>query len=183
VRGDLTASPVYATAANGHAYDGGSALLVTGRGAGQVALYDARIRVPASSSPMLAFTSKTVAGALPYVVVTYANGASQTVRRTLPGPGWQQTTSPLAAQGRTIVRISIGLAGAGGRISTVLGQLRLYDAAASLRPAPIQITSAGPVIGWTQPPSPAISYWNVYVHSLGCLRFLGPALTSTYYVP
>jgi hypothetical protein len=180
--GDLTATPTYATAADADAFNGGSALALTGHGAGQVALYDTRIRIAAWSLPALAFTSKTVAGALPYVRVTFSDGTSQTVRRTVPGPGWQQTTGLLRAQGKTIVQISVGFASKNRPIDTVLGQLRLYDTTMNTRPSPIYVTSRGPTISWTRARRPAISYWNVYMRAGRCLRFLGPAFTTTYSV-
>lgn len=183
VQGDLKASPVYATAANGDAYNGGSALLLTGRGPGEVALYNTSIRVPAGTAPTLAFTSKTVTGALPYVKVTYSDGTTQTIQRTATRPGWQQTTGPLsAAAGQTITRISAGFSGGTGAVKTVLGQLRLYDAKANTAPPLIPITSIHPVISWNQPQTPAISYWNVYASTARCVRFLGPAFTTMYAV-
>jgi len=181
--GDLTATPTYATAGDPNAFNGGSALLLTGSGAGQVALYDTRIRIPARSLPALAFTSKTVKGALPYVRVTFSDGTSQTVQRTVPGRGWQQTTSLLRAQGKTIVAISVGFARGHKPADTVLGQLRLYNATANTRPSPIYVTSARSTISWKSARKPAISYWNVYMRAGRRLRFLGPAFTTTYSVP
>jgi mannosyl-glycoprotein endo-beta-N-acetylglucosaminidase len=181
--GALTATPTYATTGDADAFNGGSALALTGRGAGQVALYDARIRVAARSRPALAFTSKTVTGALPYVRVTFSDGTSQAVQRTAPGRGWRQTTRLLrAAHGKTIVQISVGFADGNRPVRTVLGQLRLYDATRDTRPSPIYITSTGRTISWTSARRPAISYWNVYMRGRGCLRFLGPAFTTTYSV-
>jgi hypothetical protein len=180
--GDLTATPTYATANDADAFNGGSALALTGHGAGQVALYDTRIRIAAGSLPVLAFTSRTVTGALPYVRVTFSDGTSQTVQRTVPGRGWQQTASLLRARGRTIVQISVGFAGRNRPVDTVLGQLRLYDATMDTRPSPIYVTSTGPDISWTPARRPAISYWNVYMQVGRCLRFLGPAFTTTYSV-
>jgi endo-beta-N-acetylglucosaminidase D len=182
-RGDLTAAPAYATRGDGDAFNGGSALALSGRGAGQVALYDARIRVAARSLPTLAFTSKTVTGALPYARVTFSDGTSQTVPRTAPGRGWRQTTRLLrAARGKTIVQISVGFAGGNRPVRTVLGQLRLYDASRDTRPSPIYVTSTRRTISWKPARKPAVSYWNVYLRARGCLRFLGPAFTTTYSV-
>jgi hypothetical protein len=180
--GDLVATPTYATEDDADAFNGGSALALTGHGAGQVALYDTRIHIAAWSLPALAFTSKTVTGALPYVRVTFSDGTSQTVQRTVPGPGWQQTTSRLWAQGKTIVRISVGFAGWNRPVDTILGQLRLYDITMDTRPSPIYVTSTDPTISWTQACGPAISYWNVYMRAGRRLRFLGPAFTTTYSV-
>jgi hypothetical protein len=182
VQGNLAASPVYASAANGDAYNGGSALLLTGRGSGEVALYNTRIKVPSGATPTLAFTSKTVTGPLPYVKVTYGDGTTQLVQRTATSPGWQQTTSPLSAAGKTITRISAGFSTGTGPVRTVLGQLRLYNARANTAPPLILIRSVHPVISWTQPPSPSIAYWNVYASTSRCVRFLGPAYTTSYAV-
>lgn len=180
--GDLTATPAYATAADASAFNGGSALALTGHGAAQMALYDARIRIAAQERPALAFTSKTVTGALPYVRVTFSDGTSQTVQRTVPGRGWQETTRLLRAQGKTIVQISVGFAGGNRPVGTVLGQLRLYDPTRDTRPSPIYLTSTRRTISWAPVRRPAISYWNVYMRAGGCLRFLGPAFTTTYSV-
>ena len=180
MRGNLTASPVYATAANRDAYNGGSALLLTGRGPGEVALYSTRLRVPTGASPTLAFTSRTVSGTLPYIKVTYSDGTTQLVQRPAAGPGWQQTTSPLSAAGKTITRISAGFSGGPGPVRTVLGQLRIYNARPNTAPPLISIRSVHPVISWRQPPSPSISYWNVYASTSRCVRFLGPAFTTSY---
>ena len=182
LRGHLAATPDYATASNGAAFDGGSSLALTGHGAGEVALYETRIPVARSARPTLAFTSRMLRGARPYVRVTFSDGTSQVVRRTAAGPGWQQTTSPLQARGKTIARISVGFASAGQPVDTLLGQLRLYDAARNARPSAISVTSGGRTISWPRTRNPVISYWNVYQRSGGCLRFLGPAFTTTYSV-
>ena len=177
MRGHLAASPTYATA-----YTGGSALLLTGRGPGEVALYNTRIKVPATTKPTLAFTSKTVTGALPYLKVTYSDGSTQVIQRTATSPGWQRMTGPLGAAGKTITRISAGFGSGTGTVRAVLGQLRLYDARAITAPRLISIRSVHPVISWTEPPSPSISYWNVYASTARCVRFLGPAYTTSYAV-
>jgi hypothetical protein len=182
VHGDLSANPVYATAANGDADNGGSALMLTGRGPGEVALYGTRIKVPAGAAPTLAFTSKSVTGALPYLKVTYSDGTTQLIQRVVAGPGWQQTTGPLSAAGKTITRISVGFSGGTGSTRTVLGQLRIYDAKANAAPPLIAVTSIHAVISWNQPRTPAISYWNVYAGTARCVRFLGPAFTTTFSV-
>jgi hypothetical protein len=110
--------------------------------------------------------------------VTYGDGTVQKIQRTAGGSGWRQTIGVLRAAGKTITRISVGFGR--GSVHTVLGQLKIYDAAANTRPALIRITSLRPVINWAQPRSPAISYWNVYAQSANCARFLGPAFTTTY---
>lgn len=177
--GDLTAAPVYATVASSGAFNGGSALGLTGH-SGEVELYKASISVSYSSEPTLAFTSETATGEPPYVRVTFGDGTSETVHASRTGPGWQQTVSPLRAKGKTITAISVGVAGSGGPSESTLGQLRLYDARTDKAPAPITITSAGSVISWQSSSKLPASSWNVYSDSGGCLRLLGPAFTTRY---
>lgn len=177
--GDLTTTPTYATAADGGAFNGGSALSLSGH-SGEVELYNASIPVSSWSQPTLAFVSKTLTGAPPYVRVSYSDGTSDVVPATTPGPGWQQTISPLRAQGKTITAISVGVAGTGASVDSTLGELRIYDARTDVTPAPISITSANSVISWPSSQEVAPSYWNVYADTGGCLRFLGPAFTNHY---
>ena len=177
--GGLNVAPVYATARDGDAFNGGSALKLTGSG-GEVKLYATNIPVSPLSRPVLAFTAKTVTGAPPYIRVFYSDGTSQRVPSAASGPGWQETTSPLQAQGKTITAIAVGADSSGGPVSSVLGQLRLYDAATDVRPTRIDVTSDSDVITWSSSQKVAISYWNVYADAGSCVRLLGPAFTNRY---
>lgn len=183
VSGNLTASIEYATIRNGDAYNGGSALRLTGHGAGLAGLYATRIPVAPGSDPVLSFTSKVLTSALPYVQVTYSDGTTETVRRPGPGTGWVQTAAPLNAQGKTITRISAGFPAGSGAINAYLGQLRIYDPSADATPRPISLRTYSPVLSWTPPALPAAAYWNVYANTGGCLRFLGPSFSTSYSVP
>ena len=69
-----------------------------------------------------------------------------------------------------------------GSVNTVLGELRLYDGSTDTQPSPIEITSKGASISWTQPSNPPIAYWNVYSNAGTCLDFLGPAFRTSYNV-
>jgi hypothetical protein len=177
--GDLTATPTYATAANGGAFNGGSALELTGH-SGEVELYKASIRVDSGSQPTLAFTSKTAMGTPPYVRVVFSDGTSEMVQTTATGPGWQETVVPLRARGKTITAISAGVAGRGAPVDSTLGQLRLFDSRTDTTPTPISITTASSLISWPAKSKEPASYWNVYSDTGGCLRFLGPAFTNRY---
>lgn len=179
VRGRLTATPVYAATGSGGSFNGGSALRLSG-GAGQVELYETRIPVRASARPRLAFVSKTLRGTPPYVRISYSNGASQTVQAR-GGSGWRQTLTALRARGHTITAISVGERGRHA-VDSLLGQIRLYDASHNTTPAPITVRSAAAVITWPTARKPAVAYWNVYLSTRRCLRFLGPAFTNRYAV-
>ena len=178
--GNLAVTPIYATAADDDAFNGGSALRLTGD-SGEVELYTASIPLGSSSQPTLSITSKTLTGALPYVRVGFSDGTSEVVQTTKAGPGWQQTTMPLYAQGKTVTSISVGVADTGASTTTILGQLRLYDARTPTTLEPIYVASDGDsLISWPSTPKVAASYWNVYAAAAGCLRFLGPAFTNQY---
>lgn len=180
VGGGLTAAPSYAAAGSGDSFNGGSALRLGGS-AGEVELYETRIRVSASARPMVAFVSKTVKGAAPYLRISYSDGTAEIVQATTAGPGWRQTASPLKAQGKTITAISVGETGR-DPVDTLLGQIRLYDANNDSMPTPIDVNSATPVITWPTAGEPAVTYWNVYLSTGSCLRFLGAAFTNRYAV-
>jgi mannosyl-glycoprotein endo-beta-N-acetylglucosaminidase len=180
VSGGLTAALAYAAAGSGDSFNGGSAVSLSGS-AGTVELYETRIPVSASARPMLAFESKVPSGAPPFVRISYSDGSTETVQAAAAGPGWHQTVSPLAAQGKTITAISVGERG-GGPVDALLGQVRLYDAGTGTTPVPITVTSSASVITWPATGQPAAAYWNVYLVSRGCLRLLGPAVTNEYQV-
>lgn len=180
VRGDLTTNIAYAPAGSGDAFDGGSALRLSGS-TGEVRLYEARIPVGVRARPMVSFASKTRGGEPPYVRISYGDGTSDTALATTDGPGWTQTVRPLRAQGRTITAISVGVRGADDvPVAALLGQLRIYDARRDSEPEPITVRSTDPVIEWTA--APDVASWNVYRATTACLHFLGPSYTNTYAV-
>jgi hypothetical protein len=180
VSGDLVATPVYATTADGDAFNGGSGLRLTGPGPGEEGLYETNVRVAAGSRTTVAFVAKTTAGPRPYVRLRFSDGTSATVQSKASGAGWHETMAPIEAQGKTIVGISVGFPSGNGPTDTVLGQLRVYDANTAITPSPIDVVSDGPSISWAHPSRPAIAYWNVYRSSGRCVSFVGPAFTNRY---
>jgi mannosyl-glycoprotein endo-beta-N-acetylglucosaminidase len=179
VRGGLNVAIGYAAGRSGDAYNGGSALRLSGS-AGEVELYQARIAVGVRARPMLAFVTKTDRGASPYVRISYSDGTSELVPATTSGRSWRQTVSPLEGRGRTITAISVGVRGSQDRVDALLGQIRLYDGTADAVPAPIPVSSTAPVITWSVAAKPPAVSWNVYRSTPDCLRFLGPAVTNSY---
>jgi hypothetical protein len=177
VSGRLTATTAYASPGRGDSFNGGSALRLSG-GSGQVELYETRIPVRASARPRLAFVSRTLSGPPPYVRISYSDGASQTVQAR-GGPGWRQTVTALRTWGKTITAISVGETGRRA-VDSLLGQIRLFSASNNPTPAAITVHSAAAVIRWPVARKPAAAYWNVYLSTRRCLRFLGPAFTNQY---
>jgi hypothetical protein len=178
--GNLTAAATYAGPGRDDAYNGGSALAFTGSGGGEFGLYATNIVVPRGARPVLRFVARTKEGPAPYARVYFADGTSQTVQGRRSGDGWQEFGDRIDAEGRTIVRISVGFADSDRPVNTVLGQLRLYDASKDVKPQPIRVSSAASTISWTDPDRPSIAYWNVYARQGSCLTFMGPAFTTSY---
>ena len=176
--GDLNAVPVYGSSSNGEAFNGGSALALTGQGAGELALYQTQIPVPAGSRLTVAFEAKTSSGPLPYLRLHFADGTTATVKGS-GGSGWNDTVGSVqGARAPSCGSRSVSMA---AEPCTP----RWVNCGSTMRPLTknrrqSRSPRTGASISWTQPPKPPIAYWNVYSNAGSCLDFLGPAFTTSY---
>jgi hypothetical protein len=172
--------------ADGDAWDGDSALRLAGTipagGIEEWALWTAAAPL---TDPVLRVRYRG-SGPVPYARLTFSDGTSRVVHALgTEANGW--VTSSLAvsdAAGKTLARIGIGVENSGDAaapIALVLGELALADAGQLAAPALVSLPPS-PLLSWATDPSHAKANIWALDAARSCLRYLGPAFTSSYEV-
>ncbi|MEU8761524.1 discoidin domain-containing protein [Streptomyces sp. NPDC048659] len=181
------------------AYEGGSALRLTGAldAVNTVRLYQTRLPVAADSK--LSVVVKTPAAGPTRLKAAVSFTDAPTAFTTLDlgsttGTGWERKVLDLSPYaGRTVAQLGLQTTGTAASYDIKVGQLALYDGAADAPAAPTAPTVLGTTeagasmslrLGWTASAAGDVHHYEVYRRDAGGGRtFLGATPNDTYFVP
>ncbi|MFJ7068421.1 discoidin domain-containing protein [Streptomyces sp. NPDC101115] len=182
------------------AYEGGSALRLTGAldAVNTVRLYQSRL--PVAADTRLSVVVKTPAAGPTRLKAAVSFTDSPTAFTTLDlgsttSTGWERKTLDLSAYaGRTVAQIGLQTTGTTGSYDIKVGQLALYDGAVDAPSAPTAPTVLGTTdtgatakslrLAWTASSTGDVHHYEVYRRNPdGGRTFLGATPNDSYFVP
>ncbi|MFF9194352.1 discoidin domain-containing protein [Streptomyces sp. NPDC014779] len=182
------------------AYEGGSALRLTGPldAVNTVRLYQTRL--PVAADTKLSVVLKTPAAGPTHLTAAVSFTDSPTTFTTLDlgsttTAGWERRTLDLSPYtGRTIAQLGLRTTGTAAAYDIKVGQLAVYDGTVDATPAPGTPTVLGSTdtgtgstslrLAWTAPATGDVHHYEVYRRDAGGGRtFLGATPNDSYFVP
>ncbi|MEU6979271.1 discoidin domain-containing protein [Streptomyces sp. NPDC046371] len=181
------------------AYEGGSALRLSGPldAVNSVRLYQTRL--PVAADTKLAVVVKTPAAGPTRLKAAVSFTDAPTSFTTLDlgsttGTGWERKVLDLSAYaGRTVAQLGLETTGTASSYDIKVGQLALYDATVDVPAAPAAPTVLGTTdtgtskslrLGWTASASGEVHHYEVYRRNAdGSRTFLGATPNDAYFVP
>ncbi|MER8185130.1 discoidin domain-containing protein [Kitasatospora sp. NPDC094015] len=182
------------------AYEGGSALRLSGRldATNTVRLYQTRLPVAADTKLSVVLRTPAAGATGAKVAVSFTDAPTTFTTLDLgatTGTGWEHRTLDLSGYaGRTIAQLGLQVSGSSPSYDLRIGQLAVYDGSVDTTAAPTGLTVLGSTdvsatrrslrLAWTAPTGGAVHHYEVYRRNPdGTRTFLGATPDDAYFVP